>query len=232
MQQVHVWAWACTALEGAIQAGRREFVQPCAQGMPLGNGFCLQENHDSVTTLWGGSHTEFHLSILNSVTPEMTCQGKRKKEGINLSQWMLVPWLCARRVYHCTVLPVIARGSCLRNKGQRDCSQGSGHLQSCQSPIWLKCSTGPWHTQLGSAVPWLLQLITVCRQRITATEETGLLTVSYTPACAAPWQGAAGRQGGTAQTQTLKHLLQVQLVQKQLLGLWQFGEVLFQVLEQ
>lgn len=137
---------------GRMQAERREFVQPYAQGMPLGKRRCFASKKTMIQSLLYGEkkgHTEFNLDILSSVTPETTCQGKR--ERINLSQWILVPWLCARHVYHCTVLPVIARGSFLSSKGQRDCSQGSGDLQSCHllpsevqrrttdTPSWDQC---------------------------------------------------------------------------------------------
>lgn len=47
------------------------------------HSFCLQENYNSVTTSWGEkkSHTEFHLGILSSISPETICQGKREGGG-------------------------------------------------------------------------------------------------------------------------------------------------------
>lgn len=67
-----------------------EFVQPCAQGMPSGKRVAFPSKKTMIQSLLYGrgkkSHTEFHLGILSSVTPEITCQGKRKRQGVNLSQ--------------------------------------------------------------------------------------------------------------------------------------------------
>lgn len=177
---------------------------------------------------YGGekSHTEFHLGILSSVTPEMTCQGKR--ERINLSQWILVPWLCARCVCHCTVLPVIARGSSWGTRGRGTVPKAQG---TCRAD-W-GAARGHWHTQLGSG----RGLFPGDKGLMQQKKQVYWLWVTACLCSSVAGQGGAGEavwhSSGTSigAPTPPKHLLRVQPAQKQLLGLWQFGKISLQALD-